>query len=275
MLKVRDKKMNHNRTLLVAALAVILSAAAAAQTSPFGLIERSLNAYDGSVAFATNDRIYIKGWAVDPVQGTPSRVSVMIDGIAIGDATLGVSRPDVATFYKNASYANSGWYLQVDIRLAVGNHTVTAIAYGAAGSAPLEHWSGNSTSSVIQVFANTAPFGCIDYTGIANNGRTTMSSIIPAGDDLSVVGWVADAEDGSPVRALTLVIDGIAVSAKFIFQPRKDVAAFYNRPDFGQSGYYVRASLAGVAIGNHQIAVIATDSENAARLMGVRTITVQ
>jgi hypothetical protein len=55
-------------------------------------------------------------------------VQVLIDGAALGTATLGQSRPDVT------AYPNSGWsgYFSA-ATLSTGTHTVTTIATDSTG----------------------------------------------------------------------------------------------------------------------------------------------
>jgi hypothetical protein len=64
-----------------------------------------------------------------------SRVEVRIDGNPVGNATLGLARPDVAAAFGRPDFTNSGWSLSVNIgSLALGNHNVSAVAFNSAGA---------------------------------------------------------------------------------------------------------------------------------------------
>ena len=64
-----------------------------------------------------------------------SQVQILIDGAALGNATLGGSRPDVATALNNAAYTNSGWtFTYAASSFSVGAHTVTVVATDSSES---------------------------------------------------------------------------------------------------------------------------------------------
>ena len=42
-------------------------------------------------------------------------MQIIIDNNFVGNATVGFSRPDVVTAYKDARYANSGWRFSYNI----------------------------------------------------------------------------------------------------------------------------------------------------------------
>src|SRR5207237_2287778 len=135
--------------------------------------------------------------------GAPvSRVQVRIDGVAVGNATLGFSRPDVASAYGDNRYTNSGWRFSYNVAsLALGTHTVTAVAFDSAGVSTVLRGAKTITVSI----ANTAPFGWIDGAVNAGNGSTT----IPQNGTLAASGWAADQEDGAPVGRVQGRIDGV------------------------------------------------------------------
>ncbi|MGA7887192.1 MAG: hypothetical protein WCA44_15745, partial [Acidobacteriaceae bacterium] len=69
----------------------------------------------------------------DVHDGAPiTRVSISIDGTAVGNATLGIARPGIAADYGSA-YLHSGWTYTYSGSLAAGTHTMTAVLYDSLG----------------------------------------------------------------------------------------------------------------------------------------------
>src|SRR5208283_2365645 len=111
------------------------------------------------------------GWAIDMKDGAPvTQVQVLIDGTVVGNATLGLARPDIAAGYGNARFLNAGWTFSYSAQnLSAGSHTVSAVAYDSLG---LSTTLGNSRT--VQV-ANVAPVGYIDSAGDSITQATTIS----------------------------------------------------------------------------------------------------
>jgi hypothetical protein len=105
-------------------------------TPPFGNLDTAVSEAGGTNSVAQNTSLWVNGWAADQQDGAPlARVEVRVDGVAVGDATLGYARPDVATAWGNAAYTNSGFQLAYNIgALSLGSHTVTAIAYDSSAA---------------------------------------------------------------------------------------------------------------------------------------------
>ncbi len=75
----------------------------------------------------------VSGWSFDNV--AMGDVSVYVDGVAVGSATTGVSRPDVASAYPHVAPADSGWSYVLDTtKLANGSHLLTIHATDSAGN---------------------------------------------------------------------------------------------------------------------------------------------
>ena len=63
----------------------------------------------------------------------PTQTTVSIDGKLAGTATLSIARPDVAAYFGNPAFANSGWSLELNLSgLSLGSHTVTAMGTDSA-----------------------------------------------------------------------------------------------------------------------------------------------
>lgn len=94
----------------------------------FGVVETPR---EGSVASGT---ITVKGYALDTIGVT--RVNILVDGRNLGDATLGISRPDVGAAFPNfPNSANSGFLLRFDsFQVGNGVHNVVARVTNTRGT---------------------------------------------------------------------------------------------------------------------------------------------
>ena len=97
---------------------------------PFGNLEAAVDNVTGSTTVAKTDSVRVAGWVADKTDGAPlSNVKVYIDGTLVGTPTLGLARPDVAGFFSNVAYTNSGYQLLYSAStLSVGSHAVTMVA---------------------------------------------------------------------------------------------------------------------------------------------------
>jgi hypothetical protein len=100
---------------------------------PFGSLE-IVDAANGGTVVSREGSLFAAGWAADYHDGAPvQQVSILLDGKAVGNAMLGFGRPDVAKKI-GARYTNSGWEFTMSAsRMAIGLHTVTAIATDSLG----------------------------------------------------------------------------------------------------------------------------------------------
>ena len=57
-------------------------------------------------------------------------------GAAVGTATLGITRPDVANYYGTSGFTHSGWSFHMSTSaLRLSQHSVRATAVGPSGTA--------------------------------------------------------------------------------------------------------------------------------------------
>ncbi|MFQ5776656.1 MAG: putative Ig domain-containing protein [Terriglobia bacterium] len=122
---------------------LVLSGASAPNQPPVGGMDEAVDQADGDTIVPVGGTLLVRGWAADPDSdpGSPvARVEVQIDGTSVGDATLGLSRPDIAAFWGRPDFALGGWELAVGLAsLPEGTHTVTVTAFDAEGSsAPVD-----------------------------------------------------------------------------------------------------------------------------------------
>src|SRR5437588_524359 len=145
---------------------------------------------------------------------------------------------------------------------AGGPPIVTHVLFETAGASAT--MQSNNSSFTVSAGSNTPPFGWLDYAKNAADGTTT----VPPGGTLSLAGWSADQQDGSPVSKVQLAIDGAVIGNAVLGDSRPDVATAYNDSRFTQSGwhldYVVPGTLAG---GPHTVTAVAFDSAGATATM--------
>jgi hypothetical protein len=99
---------------------------------PSGWVDFAGDARTGWTTVSRGGAVLVKGWATDPQDAAPvSKVTILIDGTAVGNATLGLYRPDISTAFNNTAFLRSGWTFTYDpvLSLLPGMHTVSAVAY--------------------------------------------------------------------------------------------------------------------------------------------------
>jgi hypothetical protein len=186
----------------------------------------------------------VAGWAVD--LGAPSGTGIAtvhvwarpVGGgspIFLGAANMGVTRPDVATFYGNAGYAGAGFGLSAS--LPVGTYVITAYAFSAVAQA----FNATASTQVTVVPPLSVPKMYIDSP--AQNQTVTQVFTISgwaidlgasAGCGVSVLHvWAYPAAGGNP----------LFVGAVQPNYPRLDVAAYFGDARFGASGYIFQGNL--------------------------------
>jgi 4-amino-4-deoxy-L-arabinose transferase-like glycosyltransferase len=104
-------------------------------------LDRFLFVYAGPAGVVDSSTVrdgelVVKGWAADSREGAPvARVEVRIDSAAVGTATLGLERPDVARALGRDDFLRSGWRFEMPLAsLSPGTHEVTAVATNRLGT---------------------------------------------------------------------------------------------------------------------------------------------
>jgi hypothetical protein len=133
-----------------------------------------------------NQNITGSGWAADNETGSPvSHVDILIDGVPpvpACQATLGGSRPDVASVYGRPDYTNSGYSFSYNIgTLSVGSHTISTKAYDAQGASAVlsgsRSFTVNPASSAPTITTQPSPQ---TITAGQNTSFTAAASGTPA-----------------------------------------------------------------------------------------------
>jgi N-acetylmuramoyl-L-alanine amidase len=190
--------------------------------------------------------IELAGWAIDD-NGPISSVTISIDGVKKGNATYGVSRPDVCAAYPSrAGCPNVGWTLPLDTTLlANGTHTVAATAISANGdqmtigsSFTVANWtSGNPMKIDIDTpGSNSSPF-----SGSAVFG-----------------GWAIS--DLASIVSVTVSVDGVPAGSGNYGVSRPDVCAAHPAAGCPNVGWDMALDTTSLANGPHTLGVTATSS---------------
>jgi subtilase family serine protease len=232
---------------------------------PVGNLEAAVDYVTGATAIPQNDSLLVGGFVADPIDGSPlSNVKVYIDGNLFGTPTLGLSRADVASYFGKATYANSGFQLIASAAsLSIGTHAVTVVAIDSGGR--------SSTFGPLSITVTGGPpVGNLDAAVDNTTGKTTVSK----SDSLLVSGWIADPVDGSPLGNIKVYIDGSLFGTPTLGRSRADVASYFGKPTYTNSGFQLIASAASLSVGTHSVTVVAIDSGLRSTTFGPLSITV-
>jgi Bacterial Ig domain len=192
----------------------------------------------------------IGGWALENIAGVGpaavSSIAVFVDGIQVGTATYGISRPDVcAVFPGRLGCPNVGWSYSLNTAgLAAGNHTLKIVATDTTGS--------SSFSQLVFAVA-ILPTVYIDYP----TANSTLTGTVGIGgwalENTAMVGPAA-------VSSVVVIVDGIQVgTASNVSRP--DVcAAFPGRLGCPNVGWTYSLNTSGLTVGNHILKIVATDT---------------
>ena len=233
---------------------------------PFGYIEPVTGVATGTSTVIGGGLITMLGWAADIEDGAPvASVHVLLDGLPIGNATLGLSRPDVAAAYNRSDFTNSGWSFTGSVRAAsLGTHTITAVAYDSSGNE-----SVLTGSYSITVIANSQTIDSA-MDGVANASNSS-SNMISLGGSITVSGWSAepDQNPGAPITRVEVEIDGQFLGLATLGGQRPDVSSAWNRPDFLSSGWTFTGPVTNVDPGEHSIGARAYTQDGGSYLVPI------
>ena len=232
---------------------------------PIGNLEVAADSSTGSATVQLTDSLNVRGWVADPEYGSPlGNVKVYIDGNLFGTPTLGLARADVASYFSKPAWANSGFQLTASAgALSIGSHAVTVVAIDSGGRSLT---LGPLTITV----SGGPPIGNLEVAADSSTGSATVQQT----DSLNVRGWVADPEYGSPLGNVKVYIDGNLFGTPTLGLARADVASYFSKPAWANSGFQLTASAGALSIGSHAVTVVAIDSGGRSLTLGPLTITV-
>ena len=241
--------------------------AAAARQAPLSVLEQAVGAATDNTLIASNDNLYVSGWAADAVDGAPlTNTKVYVDGVYVGVPTFGDARPNVASTYNKPAYLYSGYHFYYPASsLTGGTHTVTVTSINSAGLAT------TSAPRTITIQTNyPAPVGSFESAVDASTGSTTVRQ----SDVLALSGWAADPTDGTPLAILHVLIDGNEVGSARQGVYRPDVVTTTGNPAYLYSGYTFTLNASALSAGTHQINVVALNAHLVSKNFGPLFVTV-
>jgi sugar lactone lactonase YvrE len=253
---------NNSLNLSTTLRSVNITVDATSTGPPIGLIEGAYDLRTGSTTVASSDSLRVSGWAMDPQDGAPlSKVQILIDGKAAGNATLGIARPAIAALYPQIpNNLDSGWTFTMPVSglfpatITSGTHTVAAVAYDSL------NLSTTLGSVNIKLGTSTGPpIGLIERAYDLRTGLTTVAQ----SDSLWMSGWAMDPQDGAPVKKVQILIDGNVAGNASLDIARPAIAALYPYiPNNLHSGWTFTMPASGLTPGKHTITAVAYDSLN-------------
>jgi beta-N-acetylglucosaminidase len=180
------------------------------------------------------DEIDVHGWFLD-VSGI-SKVEVLVDGKSMGEAQIGIDRPDVKKAFSNYQIANSGYQFPLNTKnLPNGQHSITVRETGITGF--------KKDLDSVQVNVQNLPVvGSLDTP---SNGSTINGEI-------DVHGWFLDL---SGVSRIEVLIDGKSIGQAQIGIDRPDVKKAFPKYQISNSGYKFTLITKLLMNGQHSLTV--------------------
>ncbi|MDP4103590.1 MAG: Ig-like domain-containing protein [Bacillota bacterium] len=201
-----------------------------------------------------NGVINVRGWSLDG--SGVAKVEVLIDGNSVGQANLGISRPDVAGVYPTYQNANSGYQYSLDTRnVSNGQHTMSVREIG-----------NNGVTTVI----NSQQVNVQNLPAIGSLDSPTPSSTING--VINVRGWSLD---GSGVAKVEVLVDGNSVGQASLGISRPDVAGVYSAYQNAISGYQYSLDTRNISNGQHNLVVRETGNNGVTTVINSQQVNVQ
>jgi hypothetical protein len=136
---------------------------------------------------------------------------------------------------------------------------------------------GNSTTFGPESFTVAAsaglspPFGSIAYA----EDNVTFSNTVGQSDSVDVCGWVADPADGSPLSTVKIYIHGALVAAPTLGIATPTVVTKYSNAVYAHAGFELLYPAASLALGKHEVTVVAIDFGGRSTTLGPNIFKVQ
>ncbi len=201
--------------------------------------------YPSSGATASGT-INIGGWALD-TNASISSVTILMDGVNLGAASIGGARPDVCASNTSPDCPNVGYNFGFDTTaLADGVHTLQVRATASDGSSR----TLSASFTISNYNPSTSPTRLnIDQPSGASlpfQGGTTFS------------GWAVNTS--APVSSVVIYIDGAKIGNATYGLPRPDVCAANPAPGCPNTGWTIPIDTTVLANGTHTVSAFATAS---------------
>lgn len=194
---------------------------------------------------AFNGTAHFGGWAIDTIDSVAS-VTVAIDGVAVGNATYGGSRPDVCARHAGApGCPNVGWNFYYDTSvLGNGTHTFDVTATAASGKRITQ-----GTNFIVNNAASAS--GTLTYIDTPNAQTGPVQGVI------SLAGWALN--PSAAISSVAISIDGAYYGNASYTIARPDVCSVHTgAPGCPTVGWSLLVDTNGLSNGTHTVEVAAT-----------------
>ncbi len=227
-----------------------------------GFVDLAGDAQGGSTV-TSSGTLYVQGWAADTASGAARADR---DGVCRRnqrrDCHPGKRTPRRLASFQPQRLHQQRLELMSAGALSIGQHSVTAMASGLSGTAPLV---GTRTITI----TGGQEIGFVDMAGDVQGGATVSQT-----GTLYVRGWAADTATGAPVQIVTVFLDGTAAGTATLGVFRPDVASAFNRRDYTNSGWSFQIPAASLNTGQHSVTATATGSSGTGPLLRTRAINI-
>jgi hypothetical protein len=182
----------------------------------------------------------VTGWVID--DESVAFVEVMVDGLAMGNAVLGVHRPDIAHMFPSDPDAEYAGFVRM-LNTTVLNNGIHVLAVRAVDNEGASRVIGRRFVQVFNTGSNLPPFGKIDWP-IANHvmfadGCQEVNGVVPpwSGDVYAepdnvemIFGWALDVgsrTDLGGVAYVELLLDNAPVPLDGTYYQNTSLPSFY------------------------------------------------
>jgi hypothetical protein len=263
----------------------------ASSQSGVGSVTLSYSAAAGNYGLYVSSTSGSGAWRINGSYPPPSTFTLS-DSPATLTVTQGSSGTSTVTVTSlagfNSAITLNATGLPSGVSAAFSPTAVTPAANGTAGStltlnvsptAVFGNYASTVTGSSSSLTSATAinivvtggpPIGNLEVAADSSTGSATVQQT----DSLNVRGWVADPEYGSPLGNVKVYIDGNLFGTPTLGLARADVASYFSKPAWANSGFQLTASAGALSIGSHAVTVVAIDSGGRSLTLGPLTITV-
>jgi hypothetical protein len=209
----------------------------------------------------------VKGWAVDrnsPDGPAVDKVTLFLDVVSdagkLGDATLGIDRPDVAALLGEPKYLKSGWMFTWTAGTLEGNHTLFVVSRAKSGRVSMVSREINDPLVRFETPSSGASFRqeeVVDVTGWAIDRSDTV------GDGIVSVTLYLDAKD-----------DAHRLGLATLGQDSSELSDLYGER-FETSGWSYSWDIGQTAAGEHTLYAVATSSVSGHTTAATRRVVIK
>jgi ADP-heptose:LPS heptosyltransferase/GT2 family glycosyltransferase len=216
---------------------------------------RAIQLFVDEAMLGTNGSIQVVGWAVCPTG--IAGITVLLDGVMVGEAELGLPRPDVGDAYPAIPAARiAGYRLRTQaIDSAVGEHVITVVARNALDDlkSRQEVVFASEMAIIEHAEAVAAPeTGSFKFQHDSPPLTDGVASS-PVTGRLTVEGWVVGREG---IEGIEVFLDDVPLGNAYYGQVRQDVSsAFPEWPEALRSGFAFHCPPRSLRDGDHVMAL--------------------